>query len=98
MFCSMLQETDTKQKRGLGRSPSTSDSTLSDNSLARGYGVRPYAFPRRGVRGNFVPPIRSSGSNSGNLTARVGGKGDDVVNDSTTRWFAPLFGLLSVDF
>lgn len=85
-------EIDAKQKRGLGRSPSTSDYAASDNSLVRGYGTRSYPVSRRGVRGNFVPPIRSNGSNSGNLTTRGSGKGDDVVDDSTKRCLDLLRG------
>ncbi|KAL8153048.1 hypothetical protein V2J09_010808 [Rumex salicifolius] len=83
---------DAKQKRGLGRSPSSSDSIPFDNSSVRGYGARSYSLSRRGVRGNFVPPIRSNGSNSCNLTARASGKGDDVVEDSTKRCLDILRG------
>lgn len=79
---------EVKQKRGLGNSPNCSVSPHSDyNSSTRGYGGKSYGVSRRGVRGNFIPPIRSNGSNTGNLTARTGGKGDDAVEDSTRKWY-----------
>lgn len=78
---------DVRQRRGINGSPSATDSPQSDNTMAnKSYGVRPYGFPRRGVRGNFVPPIRGSGNNGGNVTSRNAGKGEDALEDSTRRW------------
>lgn len=76
---------DAKQKRGLAGSPSTSVSPQSDGTN-RGYGARSYGFSRRGVRGNFIPPIKSNGGNTGNVTTRVAGKSDDASDDSAKRW------------
>nr|XP_009600283.1 ATPase family AAA domain-containing protein FIGL1 [Nicotiana tomentosiformis]XP_009600284.1 ATPase family AAA domain-containing protein FIGL1 [Nicotiana tomentosiformis]XP_033511883.1 ATPase family AAA domain-containing protein FIGL1 [Nicotiana tomentosiformis] len=85
---------DTRQRRGLSRSPSASISPQSDNTLTnKGCGVRSYGFPRRGVRGNFVPPIRgSSGNNVGNVSSRNAGKGEDTLDDSTRRCLEMLVG------
>ncbi|GAB2278466.1 Fidgetin-like protein 1 [Dionaea muscipula] len=81
-------EMDAKQRRGLVGSPCASVSPHSDNNSAgRGYGMRSYGVPRRGIRGSFIPPIRSNGSNTGNLTARASasGKDDDALDDSMKR-------------
>ncbi|TMX05916.1 hypothetical protein EJD97_000050 [Solanum chilense] len=87
-------EMDTRHKRGLSRSPSASISPQNDNTLmSKGCGVRSYGFPRRGIRGNFVPPIRgSSGNNVGNVTSRTSGKGEDILDDSTRRCLEMLVG------
>lgn len=86
-------EMDTRQRRGLGRSPSASISPQNDNTLMnKGCGVRSYGFPRRGIRGNFVPPIRGSGNNVGNVTSRNAGKGEDTLDDSTKRCLEMLVG------
>lgn len=62
--------------------------------MNKGCGVRSYGFPRRGIRGNFVPPIRGSGNNVGNVTSRNAGKGEDTLDDSTKRWLVDfLLGL-----
>lgn len=71
---------DARQKRCSIGSP-------SDNSSVRGYGVRSSGLQRRGIRGNFVPPIRSNGSNIGHINSRIsGGKGDDALDDATKKW------------
>ncbi|KAL6960424.1 Fidgetin-like protein 1 [Sarracenia purpurea var. burkii] len=86
-------EMDTRQRRGLVGSPGASISPQSDNNATnRGYGARSYGFSRRGIRGNFVPPIRSTGGNGGNMTSRVAGKGDDALDDSTKRCLDMLCG------
>ncbi|KAF4397477.1 hypothetical protein G4B88_027217 [Cannabis sativa] len=85
-------EMDARQKRGLSGSPNATVSPQSDNNGPRGYGGRSYGFSRRGIRGNFVPPIKSNGGNSGNLTSRIGGKGDDTADDSTKRCLELLCG------
>ncbi|XP_050234567.1 ATPase family AAA domain-containing protein FIGL1 [Mercurialis annua] len=84
-------EMDTRRKRGLMGSPSASVSPQSDNTN-RSYGVRSHGFPRRGIRGNFVPPIKSNGGNTGNMTSRAGGKSDDALDDSTRRCLEMLCG------
>ncbi|KAL9267637.1 ATPase family AAA domain-containing protein [Drosera capensis] len=85
-------EMDVKKRRGgLVGFPNASISPQCDNnSTGRASGLRSYGVSRRGIRGNFVPPIRSNGSNNGNLTPRVGGSGkvDDSLDDSTKRWWA----------
>ncbi|CAA0824634.1 P-loop containing nucleoside triphosphate hydrolases superfamily protein [Striga hermonthica] len=85
-------EMEARQKRGLAGSPSASVSPQSDAGTNKGYGARSYGFSRRGVRGNFVPPIRSNGSNVGNVVSRTGGKGDDAPDDSTKRCLELLCG------
>lgn len=79
---------DARQRRGLAGSPNTSVSPQSDyNVSSKGYGMRSYGSSRRGVRGNFVPPIRSSGGNTVNMAnSRNSGKGEDALEDSTKRW------------
>ncbi|KAK6912979.1 hypothetical protein RJ641_022580 [Dillenia turbinata] len=72
-------EIDARQKRGLSGSPSSSVSAQS------GYSAKLYGYSRRGVHGNFVPLIRSNGGNISNVTSRIGGKGDDALEDSTKR-------------
>lgn len=87
MSSSFSQEMDARQRRGLAGSPSASVSPQSDNNCTnRGYGVKSYGVSRRGVRGGFIPPIKSNGGNAGNVTSRIGGKCDDALDDSTKRW------------
>ncbi|KDP46288.1 hypothetical protein JCGZ_10128 [Jatropha curcas] len=83
-------EMDARQKRGLMGSPSASVSPQSENAN-RSYGGRSYGFSRRGIRGNFVPPIKSNGGNTGNMTTRATGK-DDALDDSTRRCLEILCG------
>ncbi|KAL4653117.1 hypothetical protein ACB092_01G279300 [Castanea dentata] len=86
-------EMDARQRRGLAGSPSASVSPQSDNNCAnRGYGVKSYGVSRRGVRGGFIPPIKSNGGNVGNVTSRIGGKCDDALDDSTKRCLDMLCG------
>ncbi|KAK6267160.1 hypothetical protein QUC31_017997 [Theobroma cacao] len=86
-------EMDARQKRGLAGSPSPSASPQSDTNFnTRGYGAKSYGFSRRGVRGNFVPPIRSNGGSVGNVTSRIGGKGDESLDDSTRTCLEMLCG------
>ncbi|KAL8538422.1 hypothetical protein ACS0TY_000429 [Phlomoides rotata] len=85
-------EMEARQKRGLNGSPSASMSPQSDAGIHRGYGARSYGFSRRGVRGNFVPPIRSNEKSTGNMTSRNAGKGDDTIEDSTKRCLELLCG------
>ncbi|CAN7044813.1 unnamed protein product, partial [Brassica rapa subsp. trilocularis] len=47
---------------------------------------------RRGYRGNFVPPVKSSGNSVGNTTSRIGGKTDDTLDDSTRTCLEMLCG------
>ena len=77
---------DARQKRGFSGSPNTCVSPQSDNNASRGYGGRSYGYSRRGVRGNFVPPIKSNGGNTGNITSRLAGKNDDSLDGTTKRW------------
>ncbi|KAK6135111.1 hypothetical protein DH2020_031174 [Rehmannia glutinosa] len=85
-------EMEARQKRGLTGSLSASVSPQSDAGANRGYGARSYGFSRRGVRGNFIPPIRSNGNNAGNVTSRIAGKGEDAIDDSTKRCLELLCG------
>lgn len=81
---------DARQRRGLGGMQSPTVSPQSDNyGNNRGFGNRSYGNTRRGIRGNFVPPIRSKEGGAGNMTSRIArpaGKGDDALDDSTKRW------------
>ncbi|XP_020245818.1 fidgetin-like protein 1 [Asparagus officinalis] len=88
-------ERDTRQKHGLAGSSNASVSPQSDNNLAgniRNYGMRSGGLSRRGLRGNFVPPIRSSGGNAGNTTSRIPGKCEDSLEDSTRKCLEMLCG------
>lgn len=80
-------EMDARQKHGGRCSLNTALSPQRENNLAgttRNYGMRSGGFPRRGFRGNFVPPIKSSGGNTGNaISSRISGKSDDLLDDST---------------
>ncbi|EPS70922.1 hypothetical protein M569_03831, partial [Genlisea aurea] len=83
-------ETEARQKYGSIKSHS--GGVVSPQSEAvnqRGYGTRNYAFSRRGVRGNFIPPIRSSGSN---VASRIAGKNEDAIDDSTKKCLEMLCG------
>lgn len=78
---------DARQRRGLAGSQSPIVSPQSDNNVTnKSYAARSYGCSRRGLRGNFVPPIRSKEGSGGNMTSRIGGKGDDALDDSTKRW------------
>ncbi|KAL9276559.1 hypothetical protein ACSQ67_025888 [Phaseolus vulgaris] len=86
-------EMEAKQKRGVGGSPSASVSPQCDNNPAnRLHGGRSYGVSRRGIRGNFVPPIKSNGNNAGNMSARNAGKYDDSLDDSTKKCLEILCG------
>ncbi|XP_042007900.1 ATPase family AAA domain-containing protein FIGL1-like [Salvia splendens] len=85
-------EMEARQNRGLNGSPSASISPQTDAGTQRGYGARSYNYTRRGVRGNFVPPIRSNGNNTGNTTSRNAGKNEDALDDSTKRCMELLCG------
>ncbi|KAK4795068.1 hypothetical protein SAY86_013062 [Trapa natans] len=80
---------DTRQGRGFSGSPSTSSFPQGD-SVGRCHGS--HGSSRRGVRGNFVPPVRLNGANAGNMTSRIAGKSDDGLDDSTKRCLEMLCG------
>ncbi|XP_031403467.1 ATPase family AAA domain-containing protein FIGL1 isoform X2 [Punica granatum] len=80
---------DTRQKRSFAGSPNASVSPQSDSGI---WGYGSHGSSRRGVRGNFVPPIRSNSTNSGNVTSRIAGKSDDGLDDSTKRCLEMLCG------
>ncbi|ERN09975.1 fidgetin-like protein 1 isoform X1 [Amborella trichopoda] len=95
-------EMDARQKQGLTCSPSASLSPSSgfgqqsDNNSTgniRNPGLRSVGIPRRGIRSNFVPPVRSNGANTGGTTgSRVTGKTDDALEESTRRCLEMLCG------
>ncbi|CAH8388432.1 unnamed protein product [Eruca vesicaria subsp. sativa] len=86
-------EMDVRQKRGSAGAPNSSLSPQGDNNaLGRGYGARSGGYLRRGYRGNFVPPVKSSGNNVGNTTSRIGGKTDDTLDESTRTCLEMLCG------
>ncbi|CAN8266288.1 unnamed protein product [Cochlearia groenlandica] len=86
-------EMDVRQKRGSNGSPNLPISPQSEkNALARGCVSRSSGYIRRGSRGNFVPPVRTNGSNAGNMTSRVGGKTDDGLEESTRTCLEMLCG------
>lgn len=88
-------EIDARQRHGLSGPRNDSVSPQSDNNPSgnhRNYGMR-YGGSHRGLRGNFVPPIRSSGGNSGNMvSSRFLGKCDDTLEDSTKKCLEMLCG------
>ncbi|OAY64046.1 Fidgetin-like protein 1 [Ananas comosus] len=71
-------EMDARQRHGLKDPPGASISPQSDyNPNTRNYGIRPGGIARRGLRGNFVPPVRNNGGNTGNMiSSRVSGNLD----------------------
>ncbi|KAL6011062.1 Fidgetin-like protein 1 [Asimina triloba] len=87
-------EMDARRKQGLLSSPAGSVSPQCESSPGnmRNYGSRSGGISRRGLRGNFVPPMRSNGTNMGNMTARISGKTDDALEDSTKRCLEMLCG------
>lgn len=89
-------ETDVKQKHGLMGSSNASGSPQSENNTLgniRNYGMRSGGISRRGVRGNFVPPIRYNGTNLGNtINSRGSAKSDDAIEESTKRCLEMLCG------
>lgn len=87
-------EMDARQRRGLGgtQSPTVSPPHSDNNGNNRGFGNKSYGYTRRGIRGNFVPPIRSKEGAVGNMTSRTVGKGDDALDDSTKRCLDMLCG------
>lgn len=80
------QEMEARKRQEAGCSPSASFSQCENNSVNRLYGGRSYGVSRRGFRGNFVPPMKSTGTGVGNMTSRTSGKNDDALDDSTKRW------------
>ncbi|PKA57742.1 Katanin p60 ATPase-containing subunit A1 [Apostasia shenzhenica] len=92
----MKLETDNKLRYGGGGSSNADVSLQSENYLTtttRNYGVRSGGISRRGFRGNFVPPIKSNGGNTGNMIgSRITGKCDDSLDDSTRRCLEILCG------
>lgn len=83
----LSQEIDARHRLGLAGSPSASVSPQSDkNCASRVCAMKSYGFSRRGVRGGFVPPIKSSGGPVGNVASRIAGKCNDSLEDSTKKW------------
>lgn len=91
---------DARQRHGLKDPPGASISPQSDyNPNTRNYGIRPGGIARRGLRGNFVPPVRNNGGNAGNMiSSRVSGKCDDSLEDSTRKWLVTLHSSLAIIF
>ncbi|KAG9446158.1 hypothetical protein H6P81_012286 [Aristolochia fimbriata] len=87
---------DIKQKHGQLASPTATASPQSENHFTgnmRGSGVRPGGLYSRGVRGSFIPPIRSNAANSGNtMSSRMSGKCEDALEDSTKKCLEILCG------
>ncbi|KAF0887988.1 hypothetical protein E2562_006909 [Oryza meyeriana var. granulata] len=86
-------EMDSVQKYGHNGTQGASVSPQCDsNPSNRNYGVRPTWNSRRGLRGNFVPPIRNNGGSACNTTSRVIGKNDESMGDSTRKCLEMLCG------
>ncbi|KAK8923425.1 Katanin p60 ATPase-containing subunit A1 [Platanthera zijinensis] len=89
-------EMNSRQKQAGNFSLSTAVSPQRENIMlgtSRSYGTRSSSFPRRGFRGNFVPPIKSRSGNAGNtICSRISGKNDDLMDDSTRRCLEILCG------
>ncbi|WOL14439.1 fidgetin-like protein 1 isoform X2 [Canna indica] len=89
-------EMEARQKPSMSGSPSATLSPQADaNSFGntRNYGMRYGNVARRGVRGNFVPPIRSAGGNTSSMiNSRSSGKCDDAMEDSTRKCLEMLCG------
>ncbi|CAM8992285.1 unnamed protein product [Rhodiola kirilowii] len=84
-------ELEARQRWG-GRNTSVSSPQGDNNATYRGYGLKSYGVPRRGVRGNFIPPIKSNGGNGGTMTSRNTTKGDDALDESTKKCLEMLCG------
>lgn len=81
---------ETRQRPCFPGSPSATNQQTDKSSFGntKNYGMRYGNVTRRGVRGNFVPPIRSGGGNTGGMiSSRISGNCDDAVEDSTRKWF-----------
>lgn len=63
-------------------SPQIKDS--STGNMKSYYGTRAGGFARRGVRGNFIPPIRSHGNNTNG--SQISTRREDTVEESTRKW------------
>ncbi|XP_073127339.1 ATPase family AAA domain-containing protein FIGL1 [Henckelia pumila] len=86
-------EMDAKQKRaGLNDSPSAPVSPQIDAGSYKSNGTRCYGISRRGIRSNFVPPVKSNGNSMGNVSSRIAGRGEDAIDDSTKRCLELLCG------
>ncbi|KZV20253.1 fidgetin-like protein 1 [Dorcoceras hygrometricum] len=85
-------EMDAKQKRGLNDSPGVPVSPQLDAGSYKSNGTRCYGISRRGIRSNFVPPVKSNGNSMGNVTSRISGRGEDAIDDSTKRCLELLSG------
>ncbi|CAL9193551.1 unnamed protein product [Musa hybrid cultivar] len=89
-------EMDAKQRPcSMGPANASVSPQVNNNSFGnvRNYGMRYGNVTRRGVRGNFVPPIRSSGGNTGNMISpRISGQCDDALQDSTRKCIEMLCG------
>ncbi|KAM0935885.1 putative microtubule-severing ATPase [Dioscorea sansibarensis] len=88
-------EMDAKQRHGLIGNQSPVVSPTNDNPVGnmRSYGMRSGAISRRGLRGNFVPPVRSHGGSTSNMIgSRISGKSDDALEDSTRKCLEMLCG------
>ncbi|CAN6464807.1 unnamed protein product [Victoria cruziana] len=93
---------DSRQKGSLTCSPgasSSSPSALAHESRnmmkndVRPHSGRSIMIPRRGVRGNFIPPVRSNGTTAGGVSgSRAPCKNDDTLEDSTRRCLEMLCG------
>lgn len=86
---------DAKQRHGLigNQSPVVSPTNDNIGGNIRRYGMQYAAISRRGLRGNFVPPVRSQGggSTSNMIGSRISGKSDDALEDSTRKWYTAAF-------
>ncbi|KAI4350515.1 hypothetical protein L6164_004964 [Bauhinia variegata] len=70
----------------------TARAKLEMEARQRFYVGRSYGTSRRGLHGNFVPPVKSNGNNVGNMTSRNSGKCGDAMDDSTKRCLEMLCG------
>ncbi|XP_073294098.1 ATPase family AAA domain-containing protein FIGL1 isoform X1 [Primulina huaijiensis] len=85
-------EMDAKQKRCLNDSPSAPVSPQIDAGSYKSNGIRCYGISRRGIRSNFIPPVKSNGNSIGNVTSRAAGRGEDAIDDSRKRCLELLCG------
>uniref|UniRef100_A0A7N0US05 AAA+ ATPase domain-containing protein n=1 Tax=Kalanchoe fedtschenkoi TaxID=63787 RepID=A0A7N0US05_KALFE len=84
-------ELEARQRCG-GRNTSVSSPQGENGAAYRGYGLKSYGVSRRGVRGNFIPPIKSNGGTGGSMTSRNSSKGDDALDESTKKCLEMLCG------
>jgi hypothetical protein len=96
---------DTMQKRGASYSPSVSPSSAVNPAYSSGGNgggnlrttvPKSLGMSRRGVRNNFIPPVRSNVAGGGAATtSRLPGNVDNGLEESTKRWLVTYSSIVA---